>query len=109
MSEVLPNYPMYPDADHSLRLSYGTLLGESTESTPYLLSNAHVLEDQLGSPVLNQEGKLIGIVKGLTSVALGNAYFYDPESSRALVWTIESIRKRIQAHPFGADLLREWQ
>ncbi len=109
MSEVLPNYPMYPDADHSLRLSYGTLLGESTESTPYLLSNAHVLDDQLGSPVLNQEGKLIGIVKGLTPTTANNAYFYDPESSRALVWTIESIRKRIQQHPFGADLLREWR
>jgi len=91
-----------------LRLSYGTkLLNLPTEDT-YWLSDAHLLEDHFGSPVINQKGQLIGVVKGLTPEASGNAYYYDPEKSRALIWSINSIRSLIATHPLGAILLREW-
>ncbi|WP_373551854.1 S46 family peptidase [Haliscomenobacter sp.] len=109
MREVLPNYPGYPDADHSLRLSYGTKLQAPTLDGAYWLSNAHLLEDHSGSPVIDQKGQLIGIVKGLSPEANGNAYYYDSEKSRALIWSIDSIRSRIATHPLGSLILNEWQ
>jgi hypothetical protein len=109
MREVLPNYPGYPDADYSLRLSYGTKFQAPTIDEAYWLSDAHLVEDHFGSPVIDQKGKLIGIVKGLDSGSNGNAYYYDPEKSRALIWSIDSIRSRIAAHPLGSIVLNEWQ
>ena len=109
MSEILPNYPGYPDADHSLRISYGTKLQASTISEAYLMSDAHLLDDHFGSPVIDQKGQLIGIVKGLSPEANGNAYYYDPEKSRALIWSINSIRSLIATHPLGSIILNEWQ
>lgn len=108
MSEVLPNYPAYPEADHGLRLSYGTHLQPSVKDSVYWLSNAHLVESHAGSPVINQKGKLIGIVKGPSPDSSNNAYFYDPEKSRSLIWSINAIRNLIATHPLGADLLREW-
>lgn len=109
MIEVLPDYPAYPEADQSLRLSYGSKLdvwAESPES--YWLSNVHLLEDQFGSPLINSQGKLIGMMKDLGKSAEGNAYFYDQDKSRALIWRIDSIRQRIAAHPNGMYILAEW-
>lgn len=108
MSEVLPNYPAYPEADYGLRLSYGTHLQTSGKDSVYWLSNAHLVESHAGSPVVNPGGKLIGIVKGPSSDSSNNAYFYDPEKSRSLIWSINSIRSLIATHPLGANLLREW-
>lgn len=109
MSEVLPNYPAYPDADQSLRISYGTQL-EAWDENPlsFWLSNAHVLEGQLGSPMINAKGELLGMVRDLHGAAQGNAYFYDAEKSRAVIWRIDSIRQRIAAHPNGMYILKEW-
>lgn len=109
MREVLPNYPGYPDADHSLRISYGTKLQASTIFEAYWLSDAHLLEDHFGSPVIDQKGQLIGIVKGLSPEANANAYYYDSEKSRALIWSIPSIRSLIATHPLGSIVLNEWQ
>ena len=109
MREILPNYPGYPDADHSLRISYGTKLQVSTISEAYWFSDAHLLEDHFGSPVIDQKGQLIGIVKGLSPEANGNAYYYDSEKSRALIWSITSIRSLIATHPLGSIILNEWQ
>jgi hypothetical protein len=109
MSQGLPNYPAYPDADHSLRISFGTSLRSNDTQTAYLLSNAHVLQDHQGSPVVNEQGELIGLVKGLTNEDIGNSYYYDPEKSRAWIWTIDSIRQLISRHPEGAALLKEWK
>jgi len=109
MSQALPNYPAYPEADHSLRISFGTSLRSNDTQAAYLLSNAHVLQDHQGSPVINDQGELIGLVKGLTSDAIGNSYYYDAEKSRAWIWTIDSIRQLISRHPEGAALLKEWK
>ncbi len=109
MREVLPNYPGYPDADQSLRLSYGTKLFTLPTEDTYWLSDAHLLEDHFGSPVINHKGQLIGVVKGLTPEASGNAYYYDPEKSRALILSIGSIRAFLAAHPLGSLILDEWQ
>lgn len=109
MSTVLPNFQAYPDADHSLRISFGNSLKSNDALPDYLLSNAHVLEDHQGSPVVNEQGQLLGLVNCLTNDAIGNTYYYDPEKSRAWIWTIDSIRQLIFRHPYGAGLLQEWQ
>lgn len=73
------------------------------------MSDAHLLDDHFGSPVIDPKGQLIGIVKGLSPEANGNAYYYDPEKSRALIWSINSIRSLIATHPLGSIILNEWQ
>ncbi len=109
MSEILPNYPAYPEADHSLRLSYGTHLRASSVDSAYWLSNAHLVESHAGSPVVNKQGKLIGIVKGPIPGSSSNAYYYDPEKSQVFIWSINSIRSLIATHPLGSIVLNEWQ
>lgn len=109
MSTVLPHYPTYPDADHTLRVSYGILLETTAEhSDHYWLSNAHLTESHRGSPVINAQGQLIGMVRGLGNTETHNAYYYDPEKSRTLIWRVDKIRERIAAHPNGHFIISEW-
>lgn len=109
MSKLLPQYPAYPDADHTLRLSYGTLLETPAEhSDHYWLSNAHLIESHRGSPVINGQGQLIGMMRGLDNGETHNAYYYDTEKSRTLIWRMDKIRERIAAHPNGHFIISEW-
>jgi hypothetical protein len=109
-AEVLDNYPAYSDADHSLRLSYGTQLRAVEGNTAYWRSNAHLFDDSLGSPVLNASGQMIGMVKDLEPASSNNAaYIYDSEKSPAFIWRLDAIRQRIANHPNGSFILQEWQ
>lgn len=109
MSKVVPNYPTYTDADHSLRISYGTLLETPSENGQhYWLSNAHLTESHRGSPVINAQGQMIGMVHGSSNNEHDNAYHYDLEKSRTLIWRMDKIRERIAAHPNGHFIISEW-
>lgn len=109
MSMVLPHYPAYPDADHTLRISYGTLMETPADhSDHYWLSNAHLIESHRGSPVINGQGQLIGMMRGLGNTETHSAYYYDLEKSRTLIWRMDKIRERIAAHPNGHFIISEW-
>ncbi len=105
MNVVLHRKPLYPDADRSLRISYGKL--SPSKNANYLYSNAHLLPSHIGSPAINNQGQIFGIVGALSPEAYYNMYEFDVKKSSSTVIPIQYILESIAQHAQGKYLLQE--
>lgn len=105
LNVVLHRKPLYPDADRSLRISYGKL--SPSDNADYMYSNAHLLPSHIGSPVINNQGQILGIVGTLSPEAYYNMYDFDAKKSSSTIIPIQYILKSIALHAEGKYLLQE--
>lgn len=104
--DVVMHYkPLYPDADRSLRVSYGKLAASA--DTKYWTTNAHLLPSHIGSPAINNKGELLGIVGAFSPENGYNLFNFDVKKSHNSIISIQYILNLLAGHPNGKLLLQE--
>lgn len=105
LDAVMHYKPLYPDADRSLRVSYGKLY-PSTKGK-YFTSNAHLLPSHIGSPAINNQGEVLGIVGAFSPDNEYNLFNFDVKKSHNTIIDIHYILNLLAQHPHGKQLLQE--
>ncbi|MES1156407.1 MAG: S46 family peptidase [Alphaproteobacteria bacterium] len=67
-------------------------------------SSNDIIGGNSGSPLLDREGRVVGVVFDGNSHSLGGEYFYDPDVNRAVSVTSTAIRSAL-AQVYGMDAL----
>lgn len=98
----------YPDANGTLRLSTGRVKeSENKNSIVNFVSTTDISGGSFGSPVLNSNGKLIGIVAKRSPESMSNDLLYMPERSQTVNMDMRHIISRISEMYNNSSLLEE--
>lgn len=101
----------YPDANGTLRLSIGHIETpeENDNSIVNFVSTNDISGGSFGSPVLNNNGKLIGIATKRSSESMINDLHYIPRLSHTINLDIQHIISQISEFSDDSSLLKEMQ
>lgn len=111
----------YPDANGTLRLSIGQIKEmqtnkksdhksmEGRSKIADFISTNDISGGSFGSPVLNTNGELIGMVTHRRSRSMANDLLFQPELSRTINLDIRHIISQISEFNNGESLLKEMQ
>ncbi|PAU95139.1 hypothetical protein CK503_02770 [Aliifodinibius salipaludis] len=100
----------YPDANGTLRLSTGRVKESGDKnSIVNFVSTTDISGGSFGSPVLNNNGNLIGIVAKRSPKSMINDLLYMPKRSQTVNMDIRHIISRISEMYNNSSLLKEMQ
>ncbi|MEL7832957.1 S46 family peptidase [Fodinibius sp. N2] len=112
----------YPDANGTLRLTLGQVDGyrtrdgkmhaaftQSKGKTINFLTTNDITGGAYGSPVLNNEGKIMGITSYRTTAGIGSDFLFDSKRHRTINVSIDHIINQMSEFSGSHKLLKEMQ
>lgn len=94
MKEAFPEENYYPDANNTLRLGYGRIKQKLEGGW---LTDIHTTSGNSGSPLLNAQGELIGLITSRPPEAKASDWYFHRESFSSYAIDIKYIIDKIEA------------